>query len=200
MINETFSLKRDASAERAAVDGIVSLFTDKWDETSKKSSREITALVLMQMKDACIVAPKGSEETEESIKLKHSCQFFEKTIEQLQSGEPLKMVISGSALDEIIDNLRNINNAARGEEYETDIRDRIDFFVSKLNKRLEQLQVADNSRKQKIIIYSVLAGAALALFVQFVGVTSDYFDMGTFILILACSIGICFGLFAKIIK
>ena len=85
MITDTFTLKRDTAAENAAVEGIISLFTDKWDETSKKSSREITALVLMQMKDACIVAPKGSEENEESLMLKHSSQYFEKTIKQLQS-------------------------------------------------------------------------------------------------------------------
>ena len=39
MITDTFTLKRDTAAENAAVEGIISLFTDKWGgETSKKSN------------------------------------------------------------------------------------------------------------------------------------------------------------------
>lgn len=168
MINDTFTLKRDANAERAAVDGIVSLFTDKWDETSKKSSRDITALVLMQMKDACIVAPKGSEETEESLMLKYSGQFFEKTIGQLQSGEPLKMVISGSNLGEIINNLKNIKKSVIGEEHAEDIKKRMNFFITKLNKEIEQIQIAEQSRKRKLLILAILGIILVLVVVIFV--------------------------------
>ena len=183
MNKDTFTLKRDANAERAAVDGIVSLFTDKWDETSKKSSRDITALVLMQMKDACIVAPKGSEETEESRMLKYSSQYFEKTIKQLQSGEPLKMVISGSNLEEILNNLENIKKAAKGEEHEEDIKKRISFFTTKLNKQIEQLHQQYQNEKGKLLVKSILYGLLFAgimtLFVN-VGVGVD-FSISTFL-------------------
>lgn len=197
MITDTFTLKRDTAAENAAVEGIISLFTDKWDETSKKSSREITALVLMQMKDACIVAPKGSEENEESLMLKHSSQYFEKTIKQLQSSEPLKMVISGSALDEIINNLKNIKTAAIGEEYEKDIKSRIDFFSRKLNQQIEQIQVANQSRKRKAIIYSVIAGFAVTALIYLVTGTTE-FSAFFFFITLICGMS-AYGVFSRIL-
>ena len=167
MIDDTFTLKRDASAENAAVEGIVNLFTDsKWGETSKKSSREITALVLMQIKDACIVVPKG-EETEESVKLKHVNSFFEKTIEQLKSNGPLPMVISGgNTYDDIIKNLQNIRSAASGEEHETDIKNRMSFFLDKMNTTMSAYQKSATSSEIKIFIITLVIMALIFLIVR----------------------------------
>lgn len=176
MIDDTFTLKRDASAENAAVQGIVSLFTDKWDETSKKSSREITALVLMQIKDACIVVPKG-EDTDESVMLKHVNNYLDKTIEQLQSNKPLQMVISGSTLVDIIKNLENIRSAALGEEFENDIKNRLAFFITKTQSKVEQMQAAYQKEKSSIlgksILYGLLFAVAMELFTCF-GIGTDF--------------------------
>lgn len=199
MISNDFVLKRDSTAENAAVEGIISLFTDKWDETSKKSSREITALVLMQIRDACIVVPKG-EETEESAMLKHVNNYLDKTIEQLQSNKPLQMVISGSTLEDIIKNIENIRAAAMGEEFEKDIKNRLAVFISKLNHQIEQIQSAQGSRKKRIIIYSLLAGIAMAIGILFVGPGREYIDVSTFIFSAVCCSAVCFGAFSQIIK
>ena len=183
MINDTFTLKRDANVERVAVDGIVSLFTDKWEETSKKSSREITALVLTQIKDACIVVPKG-EETEESTKLKHANSFFEKTIEQLKSNGPLPIVISGNnGYDDIISNLQNISSAANGDEHGVEIKERIGFFIDKISKTVEQMQTQYQNAKKGILIKSVFFGllfAGIMVLIINVGVGSD-FSITTFL-------------------
>lgn len=199
MITDTFTLKRNATAENAAVEGIVSLFTDKWDETSKKSSREITALVLMQIKDACIVVPKG-EDTDESVMLKHANNYLDKTIEQLQSNKPLQMVISGSTLEDIIKNIENIRSAALGEEFEKDIKRRLTFFINKLNQQIELLQAANSSRKKKIITYSLLGGVIMAICIQFLLPIREYFDFSMFILLIFCCCAACFGGFSQIIK
>lgn len=199
MITDTFTLKRDATAENATVEGIVSLFTDKWEETSKKSSREITALVLMQIRDACIVVPKG-EETEESAMLKHANNYLDKTIEQLQSNKPLQMVISGSTLEDIIKNIENIRAAAMGEEFEKDIKNRLAVFISKLNHQIEQIQSAHGSRLKRIIIYSLLAGIAMAIGIFSVGPGRKYIDVSAFIISAVCCSAGCFGAFSQIIK
>lgn len=183
MITDTFTLKRDTAAENAAVEGIISLFTDKWEETSKKSSREITALVLTQIKDACIVVPKG-EETEESTKLKHANSFFEKTIEQLKSNGPLPIVISGNnGYDDIISNLQNISSAANGDEHGVEIKERIGFFIDKISKTVEQMQAQYQNVKKGILIKSVFFGllfAGIMALIINVGVGSD-FSITTFL-------------------
>lgn len=185
MITDTFTLKRDTAAENAAVEGIISLFTDKWEETSKKSSREITALVLTQIKDACIVVPKG-EETEESTKLKHANSFFEKTIEQLKSNGPLPIVISGgNTYDDIIINLQNIRSAAGGEEYELDIKKRMAFFLDKLNTAVSAYQKSEQSRNRKALIYSVIAGFAVATILWLVIGIED-FSAYYFVMVITC--------------
>ena len=197
MIDDTLTLKRDASAENAAVQGIVSLFVDKWNETSMKSSREITALVLTQIKDACIVVPKG-EETEESTKLKHANSFFEKTIEQLKSNGPLPMVISGgNTYDDIISNLQNIRSAASGEEFELDIKNRLAFFLDKLNIAVSAFQNSEQSRKRKVLIYSVIAGFAIATLLWLV--IGAEFGAYYFVIVLICG-GFAYGALANVIK
>lgn len=198
MITDTFTLKRDATAENAAVEGIVSLFTDKWEETSKKSSREITALVLMQIKDACIVVPKGGEENEESTMLKHANSFFEKTIEQLKSNGPLPMVISGSnTYEDIIKNLQSIKSAASGEEHETDINNRLAFFLKKLNTAVSAYQDYEQSRKRKVLIYSVIAGFAIATILWLI--IGLEFEAYYFVMVLMCGM-FAYGALKNVIK
>lgn len=179
MIKDTSTLKKSAKAETAAVEGILDLFLSKGDVTSKKSPREITALVLMQIKDACIVAPK-SEETEESLMIIHVNQYLEKIIGQLQSNKPLKIVISGTSFSDMINNLKTIRGAAKEEQYYEEIKKRLDSFIRKINNRAAQAQAAKRTIITKSIIFGLLTGFCFCYIhylVHDIELDVDYFFM-----------------------
>lgn len=130
-ITSDFKYKRSEEMENAAAEQIVSLFVDAWDETFKKSSREIMALVLLTMKDACQVIP-STDDTEEHLMLLHANTYFEELIQRFNSSEPLPIAIAGNTYDDMLNNLRKIKQVANGEEFGTDVIKRIDTFIIKM--------------------------------------------------------------------
>ena len=103
--NTSFKLKRDNGMENAAVADIFSLFAEKWEDTSKKSAREVMSLILGKMKDTCLSTEEG--DLEEHLKLLHANQYFAKIISHFQSNEPLLFAISGNTFEASMKNLRN---------------------------------------------------------------------------------------------
>lgn len=97
-------LRRDTNCERAACEGILSLFSDNWEETQKKTAREITALVLMQIKDACVTVEEDKEPKEHSM-LVHTNSYLEKQIKLLRSKSAMPMPITGKTYVDTINNL-----------------------------------------------------------------------------------------------
>ncbi|MBO4571100.1 MAG: hypothetical protein J5699_04165 [Bacteroidales bacterium] len=200
IINDSFMLKRDETAEKAAVDGILSLFAENWDDTSKKTSREIISLVLMQIKDACIVVPKG-ESSQESMMLIRVKQYLEQLIEQLQSGEPLQVVLSGNTFEDTINNLKRIKSSIKDVEYASDIRGRLNYFIERLNQASNQLIIENNKRQRKVVLFSILLGLGFASLIEF-GEVDDYyrFNLLNFLIMVFLGFVGAFTILSKVIK
>lgn len=146
-IKSEFKLKRSLEMENSAVSSIVGLFTDSWEETAKKSPREIMALVLLTMKDACQVFP-STDETEEHLQLLHASQYFDRLIQDLQSSGPLPVVIVGNTFDDMLRYLDSIKKHAEKEEFASDITARIDLFIQKGTEILHNTK--SNSTREQI--------------------------------------------------
>ena len=192
MSTSNLKFKRDVSIERSACEGIISLFTDDWDNTSKKSPRKITALVLMQIKDACVTVD-CEKETKEHLMLLHANTYFEKMISLLQSKTALSMAITGKTYEDTIENLRKIELAAKGEEFQKDITSRLDFFIEQLNLMVAKMQSANRGRLIKCGIYSILAGLAITTLICYeswnvFGFSIDSAEIISFI----CTTGVAF--------
>ena len=130
-LNE-MKFRRSEEMENQAVTGILSLFTeDTWEETSKKTARQEMALVLSQMRDACILT-KFTEDTPEHLMIAHSNEYFNRLINQFESNAPLTVAISGNTFDDMMENLRLIYNAAQNEPYAKEITGRMDIFFQKI--------------------------------------------------------------------
>lgn len=168
-----FKYKRSDEMENAAAEQIVSLFVDAWNETSQKSSREVMAIVLLTMKDACQVIP-STDDTEEHIMLLHANTYFEELIQRLNSSEPLPIAIAGNTYDDMLNNLRKIKQVAKGEEFGTDVIKRIDTFIIKMRVIVENLKKANLSRRIKNAIIGgvFVGGTSLIAGLGFFGIIS----------------------------
>lgn len=155
-ITSNFKFKRSLEMENAAASSIVGLFTDSWEETAKKSPREIMALVLLTMKGACQVIP-STDDTEEHLMLLHANNYFEKLIQCFNSSEPLPIAIVGNTYDDMINNLRKIKQAANGEEFGTDVIKRIDTFISKMRVIVGNVQKANSKANSKALSRGIIA-------------------------------------------
>ena len=167
---ETQRLKRDSGLEDAAVRDIISLFIEKWEDTSKKNSREVMSVILGKIKDACLSTLEGDDE--EHLRLLHANQYISKIITQLQSSEPLLFAISGNTFEESLKNLSTIKLHAEKEEYSKDIIDRINLFQTKINDKVSEMRIKEASSNTKALIISCIIGVVAALFAQNIG--EDY--------------------------
>lgn len=164
-IKSEFKLKRSLEMENSAASSIVELFTVSWEETAKKSPREIMALVLLTMKDACQVF-HSTDETEEHLQLLHAGQYFDKLIQALESSGPLPVVIVGNTFNDMLRNLDSIKKHAENEEYGKDITDRIDLFVRKCTKMSTEILHNEKSNKISRLVIGGVVGALLGVLVR----------------------------------
>ena len=158
-IKSDFKLKRSLEMENSAASSIVSLFTESWAETAKKSPREIMALVLLTMKDACQVF-HSTDETEEHLQLLHAGQYFDKLIQALESSGPLPVVIVGNTFNDMLRNLNSIKMHAANEEFASDITARIDLFIRKFTEKSTEIL---HNKKSNMISRLVIGGVGGAL-------------------------------------
>lgn len=183
-----FKYKRSEEMENAAAEQIVSLFVDAWYETSQKSSREIMALVLLTMKDACQVIP-STDDTEEHLMLLHANTYFEELIQRFNSSEPLSIAIVGNTYDDMLNNLRKIKQAANGEEFGTDAIKRIDTFITKMRVIVKNMENANSKAKSKALFFKIIISIIIGV-VAWISVMGLEFDITTII---------CVALFAAFV-
>lgn len=183
-----FKYKRSEEMENAAAVQIVSLFVDAWDETSKKSSREIMAQVLLTMKGACQVIP-STDNTEEHLMLLHANTYFEELIQRFNSSEPLPIAIVGNTYDDMLNNLQKIKQAANGEEFGTDVIKRIDTFIIKMRVIVGNVQKAHSKAISKAISYGIIAAIIGFVFFEAVMFFASA-DLGFFDIIMGLVVAI----------
>ena len=192
-ITSNFKYKRSEEMENAAAEQIVSLFADAWDETSKKSSREIMALVLLTMKGACQVIP-STDDTEEHLMLLHANNYFEKLIQCFNSSEPLPIAIAGNTYDDMLNNLRKIKQVANEEEFGTDVIKRIDSFISKIRVIVGNLEKANSMARSKAlsrgIIFAIIGFVLCLVGMLLAGVEIDIFSIFGSLLVSAVFLGV----------
>lgn len=174
-----FKYKRSEEMENAAAEQIVSLFVDAWDETSQKSSREIMALVLLTMKDACQVIP-STDDTEEHLMLLHANTYFEELIQRFNSSEPLPIAIAGNTYDDMLNNLRKIKQAANGEEFGTDAIKRIDTFIIKMRVIVKNMEDANSKEKSKALSHKIIVAIIFGV-IMLISAVGFEFDITTII-------------------
>lgn len=180
-ISSSFKFIRSTEMENEATRQILSLFTTAWEDTSKKSARDLMSLVLQTMQGACSVE-QNTAETEESLKLKHANQYFEKLVTLFNSAEPLPMPISGNTFDDMIRNLNTIKSYAEKEEYGKDITDRINLFVRKCTEMGHQVKSNQITR----FVIGGVGGALFAVLIFVVTGSGRGVNIGTLILGVLC--------------
>lgn len=184
MLKDGFKYAMSPELEKQAYDSITELFTTQWEETQKKNSREITALVLDCLIGACIVEHR-EDETNEHLTLLFTNQYLEKVRNDLLSSSALPYVISGKDFMSIIENLKRICNAASTESNYTEISKQLQQHISKLLETANRNAASYNSRMGLSLLLSLIVGVGLSYLI--VSNISYYeFEMGTFI---GCSIG-----------
>ena len=195
-LNE-MKFRRSEEMENQAVTGILSLFTeDTWEETSKKTARQEMALVLSQMRDACILT-KSTEDTPEHLMIAHSNEYFNRLINQFESNAPLTVAISGNTFDDMMENLRLIYNAAQNEPYAKEITGRMDIFFQKISQMTSEAMATQNeANKYKLI--TGIAGTALCEFAFFYAIR-DTGKLELFDIITSIGAAVClFFIFAAV--
>lgn len=170
-LNE-MKFRRSEEMENQAVTGILSLFTeDTWEETSKKTARQEMALVLSQMRDACILT-KSTEDTPEHLMIAHSNEYFNRLINQFESNAPLTVAISGNTFDDMMENLRLIYNAAQNEPYAKEITRRMDIFFQKIEQMASEAMATAKSVGLKSMALGIPCG--VGFYLLFIGPALDW--------------------------
>lgn len=191
-LNE-MKFRRNEGMENQAVTGILSLFTDEsWEETSKITARQEMALVLSQMRDACILT-QSTEETPEHLMIAHSNGYFNRLISQFESNAPLTVAISGNTFDDMMRNLRLIYDAAQSEPHAKEITERMNIFFQKIEQMASDAMATQNkANKYKLI--SGIVGTGLFLFAYLYGIRDtgklELFDI---IIIILMTVGVFTG-------
>lgn len=195
-LNE-MKFRRDEGMENQAVIGILSLFTDEsWEETSKITARQEMALVLSQMRDACVLT-QSTEETPEHLMIAHSNEYFNRLISQFESNAPLTVAISGNTFDDMMGNMRKIYDAAQNEPYAKEITGRMDIFFQKISQMTSEAMATQNeANKYKLI--TGIAGTALYEFAFFYAIR-DTGKLELFDIIISIGGAVClFFIFAAV--
>ena len=191
-----FKYKRSDEMENAAAEQIVSLFVDAWNETSQKSSREVMAIVLLTMKDACQVIP-STDDTEEHIMLLHANTYFEELIQRLNSSEPLPIAIAGNTYDDMLNNLRKIKQVANEEEFGTDVIKRIDSFISKIRVIVGNVEKANSMARSKAlsrgIIFAIIGFVVYLVGMLLAGMEINISGIFIGLLVSAVFLGVAIG-------
>lgn len=146
LIKDNEQYIRSTAMEDEAINRIADLFSTQWETISQKSPREITALVLETIAAACLTQEK-KQDTPESLKLLHANQFFMSTSSLLRSQSPLGFAITGISFNDTLENLRRIRKQAEKEENGSEIRQRLNFFINRLQEVLD-LMVKEESKKK----------------------------------------------------
>lgn len=195
---KTLKLKCDSGLENAAVNDILSLFSERWEDTSKKSAREVMTFILEKMKDACL-AYESEENSEEHLKLLHANNYFSKLIKHFQSNEPLMIAITGNSFEDSMRNIYRLKIYAEKESYSKVITERINHFQTKLREQASVLSQKQAKSYKGSLLISLVVGIALALFIFNIG--EDVFQspfesfgtFGLFLFIVLALMGAVFG-------
>ncbi len=157
--------RRSEEMENQAVIGILSLFTeDTWEETSKKTARQEMALVLSQMRDACVLT-QSTEDTPEHLMIAHSNEYFNRLISQFESNAPLTVAISGNTFDDMMGNLKRIYDAAQNEPFAKEITERMNIFFRKIEQMASEAMATQNeANKYKLITGIVGTGLCFSAY------------------------------------
>lgn len=195
-LNE-MKFRRNEGMENQAVIGILSLFTDEsWEETSKITARQEMALVLSQMRDACILT-QSTEETTEHLMIAHSNGYFNRLISQFESNAPLTVAISGNTFDDMMRNLRLIYDAAQSEPHAKEITERMNIFFQKIEQMASDAMATQN-KANKYRLITGIAGTALCEFAFFYAIR-DTGKLELFDIIISIGVAVClFFIFAAV--
>lgn len=181
---------RSSRLEDSAAQNIFNLFDALWEDTSKKSSRQITALVLDTMAAACITSDR---ETSDHQILYHSNQYFDKMSHLLKSDAPLSVAITGNDLSSIISNLQSIQHEAEKEPYGKEISGRISLFINKLLAIAQQYQSARRNAIIKSAIISLLIALGILALIDTIAYQNPLYSISEHpsFLLLAALFGLC---------
>ena len=157
----TIKLKRDTNLENNAVESIFSMFTTQWEDTSKLTAREEMAIVLSQIKDACL-SYSSDVDTEEHILLSRCNQYLTQLIENFRSSAPLSIAISGNDLQSCIRNLELIRQNAPKDRDE-EVGNRINSFRKQLIQKNLEFNKVISDNKAKALILSPIIGFGFTL-------------------------------------
>ena len=191
-LNE-MKFRRSEEMENQAVVGILCLFTEEsWEETSKKTARQEMALVLSQMRDACVLT-QSTEDTPEHLMIAHSNEYFNRLISQFESNAPLTVAISGNTFDDMMGNLRRIYNAAQNEPFAKEITGRMDIFFQKISQMTSEAMATQNEANKYKLITGIV-GTGLCLFAYLYAIRDtgklELFDIIIIIVSTACAFSI----------
>lgn len=179
MLKDGFKYAMSPELEKQAFDSIIELFTVQWEDTQKKNSREITALVLDCLVGACLIEHRA-DETPEHFTLLCTNQYLEKVRNELLSSATLPYVISGKDFPSIIENLKRISRAASTDSNYAEISKQLQHYITKILESASSNASAYQLRWVISVILSLIIGFGIA---YIIASNNSYFgfDTGVFI-------------------